>query len=202
MQPEIEVKFLDVNHDDIRRRLRSIDAKLEYPMRLMRRAILDYPDARLQNTGNAWEWVRVRDESDKITVTFKRIMRANTREVYESEVQVSSYEDAITLLCAIGLEVKSEQESKREAWTLDGAEVVLDEWPWLPPYIEIEAPKQEIIQSIVDGLDLDMSAARYDNIDAVYRKKFTGMKETETISEIKQLTFAGQMPSWLEERKS
>lgn len=139
MQPEIEVKFLNVDHDVVRSKLNGLGATLDHPMRLMRRAILDYPDSRLRETGDAWEWVRVRDEGDKTTITFKRVMRDDRKEVYETEVEVSSYVKAVALLCAIGLEVKSEQETKRETWALDGAEVVLDEWPWIPPYIEIEA---------------------------------------------------------------
>lgn len=50
MKSEIEVKFLSVDHENIRQKLNSLGAELAIPMRLMRRAMLDHTDGRYQNT--------------------------------------------------------------------------------------------------------------------------------------------------------
>lgn len=65
MQTEIEAKFLDVDHDEIRAKLKGLSAVCEQPMRTMVRNNFDYPDLRLEKVGG---WIRVRDEGDKITM--------------------------------------------------------------------------------------------------------------------------------------
>jgi len=34
--------------------------------------------------------------------------------------------------------IASYQETRREKWMLDDAEVTIDTWPWIPTFIEIE----------------------------------------------------------------
>ena len=47
----------------------------------------------------------------------------------------------------LGFKAKSYQETKRISFTLDGAQLEIDTWPRIPPYLEIEAAtKQEVIQ--------------------------------------------------------
>jgi inorganic triphosphatase YgiF len=60
MQQEIEVKFLNVSHKNVREKLAKLGAKCTVPMRLMRRVVVDYPDKRLQKSGDSW--MRIRDE--------------------------------------------------------------------------------------------------------------------------------------------
>ena len=67
MKTEIEVKFINVNHDDLRIKLRELGATCEHPMRDMRRAIFATPE--MDEQRNAY--IRVRDEGDKVTVTYK-----------------------------------------------------------------------------------------------------------------------------------
>ena len=68
MQIELEAKFLDINPEDLREKLKENGAKLIHPERLMRRKTFDYPDKRLKKIGG---WIRVRDEGDKITFSRK-----------------------------------------------------------------------------------------------------------------------------------
>ena len=68
MQQEIEAKFLYINHDDMRARLKRAGAQLEQPMRVMRRVVIDHEDHRMQGGDS---WIRVRDEGNKVTLTYK-----------------------------------------------------------------------------------------------------------------------------------
>ena len=119
MQQEIEVKFLDVLHDEVRRRLKQAGAICKHPMRSMRRAIIDYPDRRLQKgLAGAWSSVRVRDEGDAVSCTYKHVASDGKDTMHEIEFTVSSYENAVEFFKAIGLDVYTEQETKRETWQL------------------------------------------------------------------------------------
>jgi adenylate cyclase class 2 len=196
MQEEVEAKFLNVSHEDIRQKLQGLNAKLSQPMRLMRRTVFDYPDRRMEKNHQR---LRVRDEGDKITITFKS--RGTGKYAEETETTVGSYETTCALLKSIGLEGYSAQESKREAWHYKGAEVVLDEWPWARPFIEIEGPDESTIMNIANELGFDWSSAFFGPAESVYRDEYPGMQEGETIGEVAVLSFDGEKPKWLAERE-
>ncbi|MGD8373321.1 MAG: class IV adenylate cyclase [Candidatus Woesebacteria bacterium] len=145
MQTEVEVKFLNVDHDKIRENLQANGAQLVLPMRTMRRVIMDYPDWRLQSQSS---YVRVRDEGDKITLTYKRFDELSIDGAKEVQTHVQDYQTTVELLSHLGLVVTSTQQTRRETWQMGECEVVLDEWPWLKPYIEIEGPDVKSLQSV------------------------------------------------------
>lgn len=196
MQSEIEVKFLDVDHDDVRRRLRTLGAELEYEKRLMTRTVFDYPDHRIEKIGR----LRVRNEGDKITVTFKRRRPGSYPD--EIETTVGSYEIMVELLEAIGLMPISVQETRREKWHVKGVEVVLDEWPWVKPFIEIEGESEAAIKACAEALGFDWGNAKHGAAETAYRAEYPGLKADETIGSIPVIAFGKPLPEWLENRKS
>ncbi|MEV4602107.1 hypothetical protein AB0K15_32520 [Amycolatopsis sp. NPDC049253] len=51
------------------------------------------------------------------------------------------------LLGLLGLTPKSHQENRRTSFELDGVQLEIDEWPRIPPYLEIEAgPATDVIR--------------------------------------------------------
>ncbi|HET8690480.1 MAG TPA: hypothetical protein VFL81_03525 [Candidatus Saccharimonadales bacterium] len=65
MQSEIEAKFLSINFDEVRSKLKAAGGKLEKPMRLMRRVTIHNDFMRAGKDA----FVRVRDEGDKTVIT-------------------------------------------------------------------------------------------------------------------------------------
>jgi len=201
MQAEIEVKFLDAPHDKVREQLKRVGADCKHSVRLMRRAIIDYPDRRLQKgLAGAWSSVRVRDEGDRVTCTYKHVASDGNDTMHEIEFTVSSYENAIEFFKAIGLDVYAEQETKRETWQLGDVKVELDEWPWLPPYIEIEGPSEEMVCQVAEKLGYDFNRAFRGSSYTAYRSYYPKMGPEETVDSIKHLTFDNERPKWLTER--
>ncbi len=190
MNTEIEVKFLDTDHDEIRRKLKELDAKLEQPMRLMRRSLIEMP-----HHAAVKGFVRIRDEGDKITMAYKqRDDHTSIHGTKEIEVEVSDFDDTVKLLEAAGWPAITYQESKRETWKLGEAEVVLDEWPWIPPYIEIEAPSEEIVRNTAEQLGFSWSDALIGNINVIYQREFPDMS-IKGIIEIKEARFNDPVPA-------
>jgi adenylate cyclase class 2 len=201
MQSEIEVRFIVASHDALRDKLRAIGAVRKRPMLPMKRAIMDYPDNRMRwNNPAFWAWIRVRDEGDRTVVTYKQIAKDESKATHEIEYEVSSYDNAIALFEAIGLEKQSVQHTKRETWKLADCEVVLDEWPWLDPIIEIEGPSEASLQDMAKQLGLDWQDARTGNVENIYQLKYPGIRAGESIGDIPELTFE-TMPVWLSERQ-
>lgn len=201
MRPEVEARFLRVSYDVIRARLREAGAACVHPMRAMKRVIMDYPDQRLQaGPEGHWGFVRVRDEGSTVKLTYKHISKNVTRDTHEIEVTVSSYDDTIALFEAIGLKVISEQHTRRELWHLNGCEVTLDDWPWLPPMVEIEGPDEATVKQVSEQLDLAWEQRIIGNVVDAYRLVYPGMTEEDSIRDIPRLTF-DDMPQWLQERQ-
>ena len=194
MQQEIEVKFLDVEFEDIRAKLKKLGAVCEQQMRLMRRVVIDYPDRKLQATGDSW--VRVRDEGDKITLTFKKTTEHEFGGAHEIEVTVSDYQKTIDIFLAMGLVVHTDQETRRETWKLNDVEVVLDEWPWLNPFIEIEGNSEEDVKAVAQQLGLDWNDAVFGSVTTAYRAQYPAISQDEHISTIPEIKFGLPMPTW------
>ena len=202
MQAEIEVRFPNVNPDSLRRKLRGLGAACAEPMHAMRRAILDYPDRRLQiGQEDAWGFVRVRDDGKKTVITYKRVAKNDNKDTYEIEFEASSFEKAIELFEAIGLQKHGEQHTRRELWKLDSCDVTIDEWPWLEPMVEIEGPDETSVHAVADKLGFSWEARMLGNAQDVYSLKYPGIGEHESISQIPLLTFEGDMPQWLKDRQ-
>lgn len=193
MTPEIEAKFLNVTHDDIRNKLQRLGGKCEIPMRTMKRVVLDFPDKSLQKKQ---AWLRVRDEGNKITVTYKVAIEGDAHGTHEIETITSSYEDTIRQFEALGMQRLSSQETRRETWKLADSEVVLDEWPWLEPFIEIEGPSHESIQKIAKQLGLDWSEAIFGTVLSIYQKVYPAIGDIYKISDLEEVTFSTPRPAW------
>lgn len=197
MKTEIEVKFVDVVIDEVRARLEAAGAVCEHPMRLMKRALIEEPQHAAEHS-----FLRVRDEGDKVTLTFKR--RADPHaptidSVAEIEVTVSSFDDTVELLREAGWTYKTFQESKRETWKLGDVEVVIDEWPWIRPYIEIEGESEMEVRQAAERLGFDWRDVVYGHIDAVYERdyEFDGVRG---VIDLKEVRFADPVPAAFKKR--
>jgi adenylate cyclase class 2 len=193
MNTELEVKFANVNVEQIRESLRRAGAVCEQPMRLMRRALIEEPHHQAEHS-----FVRIRDEGDKVTLTFKRRADAAASKidsVKEIEVQVSDFDTTVDLFSEAGWHYKTFQESKRETWELDGTEVVIDEWPWLNPYIEIEGRSEEIIKAVTKKLNLSWSDVIFGHIDALYERQYRFEGNIRGVIDLPEVRFDASVPS-------
>ena len=167
MNTEIEAKFINISHDEIRTKLTEIGAVLEQPIRLMRRVVVHTPEMTIKNA-----FLRVRDEGYRTTITYKQFDGDTVDGAKEHEVEVSSFDEAINILSASGLTYDTYQESKRENWRLGDVEIMLDEWPWLNPYLEIEGASEEAIKEVAKLLGFEWSDAIFGGVANVYKKQY------------------------------
>ena len=192
MNDEIEVKFVNIDHDAIRSKLKSIGAVLEQPMRLMKRVTIDTNDMRSKNA-----FLRVRDQGSKITLTYKQFDELSLNGAKEIEITVNNFDETIKLLAAAGLPYGSFQETKRETWTLGSTEIVLDVWPWLNPYIEIEGVSEEDVKSVASLLNLDWSKAVFGDVMEAYRVQYPNIGPDDTVGKVPVVKFGDPIPDFL-----
>ncbi len=169
MKTEIEAKFLRVDFDDVRRRLTEAGAVCEQPMRLMRRSLIEPQD--LLAAGRD-AFIRIRDEGHRTTLTFKEYKDTTITGTYELETEIGDFDATVQLFKELGYKIQTYQESKRETWRLGTSEVVLDEWPWLAPYIEIEDDTEAAVRKTAELLGFRWEDHRVGNVDVAVRDQY------------------------------
>ena len=191
MKNEIEAQFLDIDKDVVRAKLKALGAKLEKPEMLMRRTVF--------YTGEH-SFARVRDEGDKIVMTYKNVSNEQsilgTKEV---NIEVNSYEDAITFLSGCGLEIKAKQETKREIWQYGKVEICIDTWPWIPTFIEIEGPTEKSVWDTAKELGFNKKQAKYGSVDTTYQHYY-GVEPQIVNQHTPEILFSVESPAWANKR--
>lgn len=190
MNLEIEATFIEINKAKLRTKIKSLGGKLLQPELLMRRVIFD--------TASEHSFARVRDEGNKIVMTYKCHHDNTLLGTEEINVEVDNYNSAIAFLQAIGLKPKAIQETLREEWELDGVEIDIDTWPWIPTYIEIEGPSASAVESVAQKLGFNMQNAHYGSVDEIYKLYYD--VTNEDINYCPEIKFV-ETPDWLEAKR-
>ena len=189
MQAEIEVKFLGVDHDELRQQLTAIGAHCEQPMRLMRRKNYDFPDWRLKQKNG---WARLRDEGNKVTLSYKQLNARTVDGMLELTVTVDNFENTDQLLASLGMITKNYQETRRETWRYGDCEIVLDDWPWVRNSVEIEGPDKKSLRAVAKKLGLNWDEGVYGSAEIVYQAEYE--VESDDFNETAIMTFETPVP--------
>ena len=168
MDVEYEGKFLNIDKEEMRHRLKKIGARLERSEYLQRRIPFRLPKEKQSKNS----WLRVRDEGDKITLSLKMVDGEGIEGQKEICLEVDNFDNAVKLLEAIGCEPKSYQETKRELWKLEGAEITIDEWPFLEPFVEIESSSEEDVKKVAEKLSFNYADAIFGGVGKLYKLKY------------------------------
>jgi len=184
-----------MDHDSMREKLQELGAVCRSKNRLMKRRNFDFPDGSLESIAG---WVRVRDEGGKITLSYKQLNDRSLHGTKEINLTIDDFNTACDFLKAIGLAQTSYQETERETWVMDGVEIELDRWPWIKPYIEIEAKSEDRLKEVVNLLGLDWKDAVHGSVENAYQAEYD-VTDAE-VDRIPEITFV-EIPDWLEARR-
>lgn len=198
MDEEFDAKFYPVNKDAIRKKLAQIGAKLMAPERKMRRVIFDS----VVNPQVKGDYVRVRDEGGLIRLSLKIHAREGGQisDQKEIDIEVSSFDKTIRFLEAIGLKANRYQETLRETWQLKEAEVVIDTWPGLEPYIEIESNSEEGVKTTAARLGFDWRKGITRAIVEIYMDLY-GLSAKVVLEKVSDITFEKNPFSGMKRKK-
>lgn len=203
MARENEVKFFVEDPTILRKFIAALSPTGYEPRRLMKRWIYDFPDLRLNS---AKAWIRLREEEDRITLCYKRRESSAMGGTLEYEIEVSDRENCAMILDSLGLTVKTYQETRREAWYLEGGVMItIDEWPWLPPICEIEAPNEDLVWAVLSKMGVPSNACVTDTTEFMYLLAFglpDTMENRTAVSTIPHQAFDSELPGFLRDARS
>lgn len=165
---ELETRIIDINVDEIRKKLRELGAskvKEEYQIN----NIYDFEDNRLLNNKG---YARIRITDDKITnkeiiyMTTKKMLSQDTFKVMEeNETIVEDKEAANKILLSLGLQLRQSIKKYRESYDIKGSliEIDINDESFCPfPYLEIETSSEESLKEILDliGYTIDDTTSK------------------------------------------
>lgn len=146
---EFETKVLNINEEEIIAKLRKLKAR-ETEKYLERRIIFDIKS-------NNIEWVRIREENDHCTMTykFKELHNKEVGKTEEIEVTVSNFEKAKEILVKLNFFYRTMyQEKYIQKFYLGNIEFSICTWPKLNTFLEVEGNNTEDVNKGLALLNL------------------------------------------------
>ncbi|WP_410869832.1 class IV adenylate cyclase [Nocardia sp. A7] len=163
MPIEHEAKILDIDPDTIDRQILD-EGGHKLGERFMRRYVYDI------TPGVDGKWIRLRDNGNSTTLAVKEIASDAIDGTHEVEVSVGDFAATNALLEMMGFSAKSYQETKRISYTLEGAQLELDTWPRIPPYLEIEAATKADVIRVAELLGYTEADLTGENTIKIYAR--------------------------------
>ena len=180
MNIEFELKFY-VEVDSFKQLVKQQGGHCIKPITLMKRWV--YLDSSKSNC-----WIRVRDEADRITLSYKSFNSARTIDsVQELELTVDDFDKTCQMVELLGFQKTRYVENMREVWQLDDCLLMIDQWPGLEQFVEVEGPSKKEVEKVVDKLGLDLQSGTYGPTARLYEQEYGISKEE--YDQIKELTF-------------
>ena len=178
---EYEIKVLDINVKDIRKKLLAVGCKKVHNAIMFKRNVFYLCDKATDG------FARVRDEGTNVTMTSKVYVDKD----FPQETEVSINEDftkASTFMESLGLDKKSLQESIREKYSHPLAhEITIDSVPGIPTYMEIDCTNKKNLDKLIKLLNVDKNNIRTGSFDKQYAEYYGITKEEFT--KTKSITF-------------
>ncbi|MDD2807607.1 MAG: hypothetical protein PHW95_03755 [Patescibacteria group bacterium] len=135
MDLEFETKILDIDIASLKEKL---DGAVFTSRRLIKRLVFDLPNKEDK------AWIRIIDN----TLSYKNYKTYTIGGIEEFEFEVNP-EKAAKLLKVLGCELIAEQYNYEQSCRWNDVEITIEEWPMIPPYIEIEGgSKSAVLEAI------------------------------------------------------
>jgi adenylate cyclase class 2 len=173
---EYEARVLEINKEELEKKLKNLGAEKIADFEYKRR-VYDF------NPKEEGRWIRLRTNGKKTTLTIKEIKSQEIDGTEETEIEVSDFEKTNIILNKLGYIEKSYQENKRTRYGLDGVEIDIDTWPYIPTYVEIEGKSANEVQKTIKKLGLENEKITSLDVQAVY-EKFYGI-DLRQMSEVR-----------------
>jgi len=161
---EFEAKVLDIDPAKFALLITDAGGACTAGTRLVRRYVYDTIPA------VPGRWVRLRDTGTDVTLCVKQINSDAVDGTHETEVTVDDFEEVAALLQLTGLTPRSYQENRRTSYTLGAARLEVDEWPRIPPYLELEADDEAGVRTAAAALGIDHDQLTSINTVKVYAR--------------------------------
>lgn len=160
---EYEARVLDIEKEKLEKKLESLGAEKIADFNYKRRVYNFHP-------ASDGKWIRLRTDGKNTTLAIKEIKNETIDGTEEIEIQVSNFETTNTILNKLGYRSHTYQENKRTRYILDGVEIDIDTWPYIPTYVEIEGKSTDDVKNMINKLGLENKKITSIDVQGVFKK--------------------------------
>jgi adenylate cyclase, class 2 len=165
---EIEVRFLEIDKNDLVTKLKALGAK-DLGEALLEEIIFYDPELKMLADR---QFVRLRRSEGKTVLTYKHHRERTVDGAIEIEFEVSDIEKAEAFLEKLGFPAYRHQEKKRHTLMLDDVAADIDTWPSIPAYVEFEGPSEEALKAFAAKAGFDWKNAVFDDARAIIEGRY------------------------------
>jgi len=159
---EYEVRVLNIDKEKVLARLEEVKAEFQWD-EIQKRYVYDF----IPKVPN--KWIRLRTNGKKSTLTIKNLVSSEIDGTQELEIEVDNFDRCNMILKELGYEPRGYQENRRRQYLLNGVEVDIDDWPYIPTYLEIEGPSEEAVYNVLDVLGYNKDEATSRDVEGIYK---------------------------------
>jgi len=185
MQEEIETRFLEINKDELVKKLVSLGA--------IDKGEEKFEEIIFHAADGSWigkrKFVRLRKTKDKIKLTYKENIEQTVNSAKEIEFEISDLDKCSKFLEKVGLKEMRKLEKYRHTFELGDATIDIDKWPEIPVYAEVEGLSVESVKNACKKLGLDWEKRFDGDAREVFRHYGYDLDKIDviTFSEFRQL---------------
>jgi adenylate cyclase class 2 len=147
---EIEARFKNIHIDKIIKKIISLGGQ-DMGEKFLEETIFYDKKLKWRDDG---KFARLRCIDGKSIFTYKHIKKDSIDGTEEIEFSIDKPFQLKEFLSHLGLVAFRIQEKKRHTLILDGVTVDIDQWPLIPPYLEIEGKSESEIQAVAEKIGL------------------------------------------------
>jgi len=152
---EVELKFLDINVEEIKAKLDIVGAELIYDSKM---EMFPFLADGFHSYKSEYKYLRIRKVNDDVTITFKAPNKDSDMSFREEvEIKVDSYENGILLIENLGFERGAVFRKHRVHYEFGDVHFELDTLDNVPTYLEVETNSEEAMIDICLELGLDIN---------------------------------------------
>ena len=170
MPEEIELKFIDIDKENIIRKIKALGAKQEYSTSL---ESVSFISDGFSSSDSTKKYLRLRKIGEKVFLTYKSPAKDSNLSIRdEYEIEVYDFDTMVQLFQGLGLRPTPLFKKHRDHFSLGEVHLEIDEVEGIPPYLEIEAPTGPILKETAERLGLDINKGKNKTIVEIYPDRF------------------------------
>lgn len=150
---EIEIKFLNINPNEIEKKLKHLGAQKISDI------ILEEWIFKKTEWASFHGRFRIRKTNTHIELSYKETTKKTSEGNLEIEFPVQTIQEAFHFIKRMDVPQVRHQQKRRIHHVLDNVFIDIDIWPLIPPMIEIEGPTLKEVKLIAEKLHLPQKVA-------------------------------------------
>ncbi len=167
---EVELKFLKIKVEEIKKKLNEIGAQLKYEAQT---EMYPFLAKGFSSSDSNMQYLRIRKINDDVTITYKDPAKKSDMTAREEiEIKVNDYKQAIKLIEKLGFKKGKIFKKKRAHYELGNIHFELDTLENIQTYLEVETQSEEDMKQICKKLDLDITQGKKGTIVEILPEMF------------------------------